>query len=167
MERLEHCSINLSSASLKTETLLDFVYRQFDEFGVPPRKVCFEITETSAVQSVAQARWLMQELGTLGCRFALDDFGSGMASYSHLRDLPVHYVKIDRHFVRDISVSALDRAIVSSITQISHMLGIQTVAEGVETEASEAELKSLGVDFAQGYLYGRPQRLQDLCASPR
>jgi diguanylate cyclase (GGDEF)-like protein len=164
LTRLDHCSINLSSASLRTEALLDFIYRQFDQFAVPPRKICFEITETSAVQNVEQARWLMQELGTLGCRFALDDFGSGMASYSYLRDLPVDFVKIDRAFVRELATSTLDHAIVGSITQISHMLGIQTVAEGVESQAVEERLKLLGVDFAQGYFYSRPQLLTDLLA---
>jgi EAL domain-containing protein (putative c-di-GMP-specific phosphodiesterase class I) len=107
----------------------------------------------------------MQELGAFGCHFALDDFGSGMASYAYLRDLPVNYVKIDGSFVRELATSTLDRAIVGSITQIGHMLGIGVVAEGVETQAIEDQLKLLGVDLVQGYFYGRPQLLTDLCAS--
>ncbi|MGE5784916.1 MAG: putative bifunctional diguanylate cyclase/phosphodiesterase, partial [Myxococcales bacterium] len=163
IERLDHCSINLSGASLRDDSMLDFIYRQFEQFGLPPRKICFEITETSAVEDMAQARWLMQELGTFGCRFALDDFGSGMASYSYLRDLPVHFIKIDRAFVRELASCKLSRAIVGSITQIGHMLGIETIAEGVETAEIEEQLKSLGVDYVQGYYYAKPQPLLDLC----
>jgi diguanylate cyclase (GGDEF)-like protein len=165
LDGLDHCSVNLSGASLKDPSLVDFIRRQFDRVGIPPGKICFEITETSAVRDIAQARRLMEELGTLGCRFALDDFGSGMASYAYLRDLPVNYVKIDGSFVRGLASSTLDRAIVGSITQIGHMLGIGVVAEGVETQAIDDQLKLLGVDLAQGYLYGRPRLLTDLCAA--
>ena len=154
-----------SGTALKDDPLLDFIRGQLEQFAAVRRKVCFEITETSAVQNIAQARSLMLELGTLGCRFALDDFGSGMASYGYLRDLPVHFVKIDRCFVRQLATSPLDRAIVGSIHHIGHMLGIQTVAEGVETREVEAQLELLGVDFVQGYLYGRPRPLAELCAS--
>jgi diguanylate cyclase (GGDEF)-like protein/PAS domain S-box-containing protein len=165
IEQLDHCSVNLSGASLRDDSMLNYIYRQFEQFAVPARKICFEITETSAVEDMAQARWFMQELGTLGCRFALDDFGSGMASYSYLRDLPVHFIKIDRAFVRDLTSSKLSHAIVGSITQIGRMLGISTIAEGVETLAIEEQLRGLGVDYVQGFYYAKPQPLADLCAS--
>jgi EAL domain-containing protein (putative c-di-GMP-specific phosphodiesterase class I) len=164
VERLDHFSINLSGASLRDDSILDYIHRQIEQFAVPPSKICFEITETSAVEDMAQAHWLMQELGALGCRFALDDFGSGMASYGYLRNLSVHFIKIDRAFVQELTSSKLSHAIVGSITQIGHMLGIEIVAEGVESVAIEDQLRGLGVDFAQGFFYAKPRPLVELCA---
>jgi EAL domain-containing protein (putative c-di-GMP-specific phosphodiesterase class I) len=127
---------------------------------VPPEKICFEITETAAVANLEQAQRLIRELSALGCRFALDDFGSGMASYSKLKALEVHYLKIDGTFVRDLGNSSLDRAMVRSINQLAHVLGIETVAEGVGTPALLDRLRSLGVDYAQGYGVDRPGPLE-------
>ena len=160
LDAVDHYAINLSATSLRQETLLDLIHAELEQSGVPPTKICFEVTETAAVENLAEARWLMQELGSIGCSFSLDDFGTGMASYAYLRDLRVNYIKIDRSFVRDVDNSALSSAIVESIHQISALIGARTVAEGVETQAIADKLTALGLDFAQGYLFGRPAPLR-------
>jgi diguanylate cyclase (GGDEF)-like protein len=159
MEGLDHCSINLSATSLRKETLFDHVRRVVDTTAVSPSKICFEITETAAVENLAEVRSLIQELGALGFRFSLDDFGSGMASYAYLRDLPVNYIKIDKSFVKDVERSELDAAIIESIHQIGSLLGARTIAEGVESAGVAEKVASLGVDFAQGYWFAPPKPL--------
>ncbi|MCB9606748.1 MAG: EAL domain-containing protein [Polyangiaceae bacterium] len=156
LKGIDHWSINLSATSLKQETILDYIHDCFNQTQVPPSKICFEITETAAVENLAEVRWLMQELGSIGCRFSLDDFGSGMASYAYLRDLPVQYIKIDRSFVKDVVESELNSAIIESIHQIAALLGAHTIAEGVEDAESAAKLTALGLDYGQGYYFGRP-----------
>ena len=157
-----HWSINLSASSLRTETIFDFVHEQLAESGVPPSKICFEVTETAAVQNLAEARWMMQQLGSIGCQFSLDDFGSGMASYAYLRDLPVNFIKIDRSFVKEVDRSELSAAIVESIQHIAGLIGAKTVAEGVETQPIARALGLIGVDYGQGWLFGRPGPIADL-----
>ena len=160
LDAVDHYAINLSATSLRQETLLDLIHSELEQSGVPPSKICFEVTETAAVENLAEARWLMQELGSIGCSFSLDDFGTGMASYAYLRDLRVNYIKIDRSFIRDVDHSALSSAIVESIHQIAALIGARTVAEGVETQPIADKLTALGLDFAQGYLFGRPAPLR-------
>ena len=160
LESVDHYAINLSATSLRHETLLHVIHNALDESGIPPTKLCFEITEGAAVENLAEARWLMQELGSLGCRFSLDDFGTGMASYAYLRDLSVDYVKIDRSFIRDVDVSPLSSAIVESIHQIAALIGARSIAEGVETQLIADKITVLGLDYAQGYLFGRPTALE-------
>ena len=157
------CAINLSGVSLGSESLLDFIVERLDRYKVPPGKLCFEITETAALAHLGQVLWYMQELGAMGCRFAIDDFGSGNASYNYLRDLPVDYLKIDGTFVRDLSDDRLQRAIVESIQGISRVLGVRTVAEWVENERTVDTLREIGVDFGQGFHFGRPETLSVLC----
>lgn len=159
LSEVDHYSINLSATSLRQETLLGLVHDELERSGVPASKVCFEVTETAAVENLAEARWLMQELGSIGCRFSLDDFGTGMASYAYLRDLAVDYIKIDRSFVRDVDVSALSAAIVESTHHIATLIGARTIAEGVETRVIADKLTALGLDYGQGYLFGRPAAL--------
>jgi EAL domain-containing protein (putative c-di-GMP-specific phosphodiesterase class I) len=165
LDAADHYAINLSATSLRQETLLDVIHAALDQSGVPPAKVCFEITEGAAVENLAEARWLMQELGSLGCRFSLDDFGTGMASYAYLRDLSVQYIKIDRSFIRDVDVSPLSSAIVESIHQIAALIGARSIAEGVETQLIADKITALGLDYAQGYLFGRPQSLETIASS--
>ncbi len=162
LEGVDHWSINLSASSLRTEAIFGYVHEQLAENGVPPSKICFEITETAAVQNLGEARWLMHELHSIGCRFSLDDFGSGMASYAYLRDLPVNYIKIDRSFVKEVDRSELCSAIVESIQHIAGLIGAKTVAEGVETQDIAEMLHVIGVDYGQGWLFGRPGPLADL-----
>jgi diguanylate cyclase (GGDEF)-like protein/PAS domain S-box-containing protein len=165
MRRLDTCAINLSGISLLREGLLDFIVKEMHKANVPPSKICFEVTETAALANLGEVLWLMQELGAMGCRFAIDDFGSGHASYGYLENLPVDYVKIDGMFVRDLPDNALHRAIIESVHRIGCTLGIRTVAEAVETQAIADLLVSIGVDYAQGWLYGKPAPLTDVLAA--
>jgi len=160
--RLGRCFINISGRSLKDNSLLDFIRSQLATSSLPPHKICFEITETVAVSCFDQARWFIQELSSIGCRLALDDFGTGVASYGYLRDLPVDYVKIGNSFIDAMPSSELDRTMVESIRQISSLLGISTVAEGVNNPDALRILKDLGISYAQGFWLGRPQPLTQL-----
>ena len=129
-------------------------------------KLCFEITETAAIENLPQARKLLQRLSARGIRFALDDFGTGMASYSYLRDLPVHYLKIDARFIKDIVTDPLDRAMVESIHQVSEVMGIQTVAEGVPSHAAIEQLRSPRRRLRPGQL-DQPAAAADGCVLGR
>ncbi len=153
------CSINLSAVSISDESFLELVRQRLAAHDVPPEKLCFEITETAVMANLPQAQRLIRELSALGCRFALDDFGCGMASYSKLKTLQVSYLKIDGTFVRDLASNPLDRAMVESINQMAHVLGIETVAEGVAAPRLLARLATLGVDYAQGFEVGEPAPL--------
>ncbi len=164
MRRLDTAAINLSGVSLMREGLLDIIVREMHKANVPPGKICFEVTETAALANLGEVRWFMQELGAMGCRFAIDDFGSGHASYGYLENLPVDYLKIDGKFVRDLGDNALHRAIVESVHRICCTMGIRTVAEAVETQGVADLLLDVGVDYAQGWLYGRPAPLEAVLA---
>jgi diguanylate cyclase (GGDEF)-like protein/PAS domain S-box-containing protein len=146
-------AINLSWNSLGDETLLDFIEGEFERHGVPAHRVCFEITETNAVQNLQRTAALMAALKRRGVQFALDDFGSGLSSLRLLKALSLDYLKIDGSFVDEI---VDDEALVAAINQMSHRLGIQTIAECVHSHEIIERLRELGVDFAQGYFLGRP-----------
>ncbi len=156
------CFINLSGTSLVDETFLRFVEEQLARHRVPPTAVCFEITETAAIANLTEATRFMQRLKELGCRFALDDFGSGLSSFAHLRALPVDFLKIDGAFVRDIESDPVDYAMVEAINRIGHLLGLETIAEYVESDAILARVAALGVDLVQGFALGRPRPVADL-----
>ncbi len=163
--RLDHFggfSINVSGHSLNDETFPDFVLEQFSRTQAPTSKVCFEITETAAIANLDNAVEFMNRMKIIGCRFSLDDFGTGLSSYSYLRNLPVDYVKIDGVFVKDITSAPGDHAVVRSINEIGHYMGKQTIAEYVETDAILAALKDIGVDYAQGYCIEKPTELSRL-----
>jgi diguanylate cyclase (GGDEF)-like protein/PAS domain S-box-containing protein len=165
LDLLATCSINLSAVSVGDESFLEFLEEEIAASGVPPRKLCFEITETAAIENLGQAEKLLTRLSSLGVRFALDDFGTGMSSYSYLRDLPVSYLKIDGKFIKDLVTDPLDRAMVESINQVGHVMGIQTVAEAVSSNAIVERLRLLGVDYAQGNWISPPRPLGDSCAT--
>lgn len=154
-------AINLSGATLGEEKLLPYIREQLARFNVPPTAICFEITETTAIAKLALAGKLIGELRQLGCRFALDDFGSGMSSFGYLKNLPVDFIKIDGAFVRNLDSDPIDRAMVEAINNIGHVMGIKTIAEFVETEAVADELRRMGVDYAQGYWIGRPEPMDE------
>jgi EAL domain-containing protein (putative c-di-GMP-specific phosphodiesterase class I) len=118
--------------------------------------VAFEITETVAVSNLAQALKLMTSLKAAGCRFALDDFGSGVSSFNYLKQLPVDYLKIDGNLVRGIATEAVSCVMVEAINRIGHAMGIETVAEWVENADILEKLRELGVDYGQGFYLGRP-----------
>lgn len=155
-------TINLSGASVNDDQFLDFLRQQFDEFQVPPQSICFEITERVAIANLEKAAQLIREIKQIGCRFALDDFGSGVSSFSYLRHLPIDYLKIDGNFVRSLLNDPVNCAIVESVNHIGHLMGIQTIAEFVETSDVRDQLKIMGIDYVQGFAVHRPVPLLDL-----
>lgn len=155
-EQLEMCAINLSGASVSDPEFLSFILHELALYQIPPGKVCFEITETVAIANLTQAIALINELRAVGCKFALDDFGSGMSSFAYLKHLPVDYLKIDGGFVKDMLNDAADAAMVEAINHIGHTMGLRTIAEFVENDAIRARLAAMKVDFAQGYGIGKP-----------
>jgi diguanylate cyclase (GGDEF)-like protein/PAS domain S-box-containing protein len=155
-----HFHVNLSGASINDDLFIDFLRYQFAASGVPAKSICFEITETAAVSNLQRAASFINQMRSLGCEFALDDFGSGLSSFRYLKHLPVDLLKIDGAFVKNMASDPVDRAMVASINQIGHVLGIRTVAEYVEDAQSLELLRTLGVDFAQGYHLGRPDALE-------
>lgn len=153
---LSSCAINLSGSTFGDDDFVEYVRRQFDLYRVPPGMICFEITETSAIANLPSAKRFIQALKKLGCRFSLDDFGTGMASFSYLKHLPVDFIKIDGSFVREILNSKIDRAMVEMIVHVAKVMGKSTVAEFVESGEVLAALREIGVDYAQGYAIGKP-----------
>ena len=156
-------SINLSGDSINEEKFIDFIQEQFSLYQIPPEIICFEITETVAIANLSKAASLIGKLKELGCQFALDDFGSGMSSFAYLKNLPVDYIKIDGNFIKNVAENPIDIVMVEAITKIAHVMGIKTIAEYVESQAVMDKLKELGVDYAQGYFLGKPQRC-NLCS---
>lgn len=153
----EFYAINLSGASLNDDEFIQFLHEQFAQYKVPPQVICFEITETLAIANLKKAVQLIQSFKRLGCSFALDDFGSGMSSFSYLKTLPIDYLKIDGGFVKDILTDPVAREIVEAIHRIGHVMKIKTIAEFVENDAILTELKKIGINYAQGYGIGKPQ----------
>jgi diguanylate cyclase (GGDEF)-like protein len=164
MPHLHGLAVNLSGQTVSDPSFSDFLRQQFKRTAIDPAWLSFEITETAAISDLAQAAGIINELKGMGCRVALDDFGSGLASYSYLRELPVDWLKIDGVFVRRIASGAEDYAVVKSINEIAHFLGKKTIAEYVADEAILDRVRELGVDFAQGYLISPPRPLDELLA---
>lgn len=160
-EREISYAINLSGKSIGDDDFTDYVRDQLQKHGIPPRLICFEITETSAIANLHGARRFIESFRELGCKFALDDFGTGMSSISYLKSLPVDYIKIDGCFVKEILKSDVDRAMVEMIARLGKMLGKAVVAEFAETDAIVDELRAMGIDYAQGYAIGKPMPLDE------
>jgi len=158
-------AVNLSAQSLCDDDFLGFVLAELDESGFRPDRLCFEVTETAAMSNLTRAQEVMRALKGRGCRFALDDFGSGLSSFGYLKNLAIDYLKIDGSFVRHIVEDRLDRAFVQSINDIGHLMGLSTIAEYVETPEIEEVLRTLGVDYAQGYGVAMPEPLETLLAA--
>jgi diguanylate cyclase (GGDEF)-like protein/PAS domain S-box-containing protein len=152
-------AINVSGQSIGEESFLVFVVEQLEKSWLDPRRVCFEITETAAISKLDSAMRFISVLKAKGCRFVLDDFGSGLSSFAYLRDLQVDFLKIDGEFVQNMLEDRVKRAMVESINQIGHVMGLQTIAEWVESRPTLDALKEIGVDYAQGYWLCRPQPL--------
>lgn len=149
-------SVNLSGRVLNDSKLLKWFHDELQRSGIDPGRLIIEITETAAVANIQDAIMFMRRIKALGCRFALDDFGSGFSSFAYLRQLPVDIVKIDGAFIQNLAASAEDQLFVKALTDVARGLGKITVAEFVESAETLALLTSFGVDYAQGYHIGRP-----------
>lgn len=159
-----HCdptlAINLSGQSLAQESMLEFVTERLQHYAIPPRCIIFEITETAAISHHERAQSLIRTLRYMGCRFSLDDFGSGLSSFGYLKNLPVDFIKVDGSFVRDIAHNAVDSAMVTAIHRVGHVLGLRTIAECVESAATMDRLREIGLDFVQGFYLSEPAPLE-------
>ena len=155
LDHLGAFSINVSGNSLTEDDFMEFVLEQFNRTKLPTSKVCFEITETAAIGSLDDVVEFMEKMKIIGVNFSLDDFGTGLSSYSYLRTLPVDYLKIDGIFVKDIKENPSDYAVVKSINEIGHFMGKKTIAEYVEDDEIVEILREIGVDYAQGWGIGK------------
>jgi diguanylate cyclase (GGDEF)-like protein/PAS domain S-box-containing protein len=157
--------VNLSGKTMTDTRFPEEVKRQIASAGIDPASLIFEVTETAAVADIEHARKFAQSLARLGCRFALDDFGSGYASFYYLKHLPISYLKIDGEFVRDLPDSPADQLIVKALVDVCEGLGIKTIAEFVTDQRTMDIVRELGVDFAQGYHLGMPEPVSALRAA--
>ncbi len=157
-------AINLSGKSLTDERLLEFVLRELARSKVPPSSVCFEVTETATIQNLAQAQRFIQAIRGNGCQLALDDFGSGLSSFGYLKNLQVDFLKIDGSFVRHIAEDNVALGMVKAINDVGRIMAIKTIAEFTENAAILDRLRTLGVDYAQGFYIGKPSPVNELLA---
>jgi diguanylate cyclase (GGDEF)-like protein/PAS domain S-box-containing protein len=163
--RLPVCMINLSGVSVSDPSLADYISGCLRQHDLPGPQIGFELTETAAIGNLASASQLMTRLRSLGSPIALDDFGSGMSSFSYLKALPIDFLKIDGAFVRNVSSDPVDRAVVEAIQRVGRVMSIQTIAESVEDEAALEALTEIGVDYAQGWHVARPALLAEISAT--
>jgi EAL domain-containing protein (putative c-di-GMP-specific phosphodiesterase class I) len=152
-------AINISGQTLGDAEFLEFVVDCFDHTGANPDDICFEVTESAVVANLDHARRFIAVLHGMGCEFALDDFGSGLSSLSTLKTLPMDYLKIDGSFIANLAVDTVNQAMVGAMIELSRSLHFRIVAEQVEDQSSLDTVKEMGIDFAQGFFIGRPQRL--------
>jgi diguanylate cyclase (GGDEF)-like protein/PAS domain S-box-containing protein len=164
LQDIEFICINLSGFSLTDKDLLDYIISHVlkNAHNIDSKKLCFEITETAAITNLSNASKFISKLREMGCKFALDDFGSGLSSFGYLKNLPVDYLKIDGMFVKDIADDPIDHAMVKSINEIGHVMGMDTIAEYVENDEIKGMLREIGVDYAQGYGISIPVSLDEL-----
>jgi Amt family ammonium transporter len=158
-DRVRRCAINLSGATLGNDQHTARIRDRLSEYRIEPSLICFEITETAAMANLDQAQRFIEELKQVGCRFALDDFGSGLSSFGYLRELAVDLVKIDGNFIREIDSNPVDLAMVEAIVGIAGVMGIDSTAEFVENARVLDVLREIGVTYAQGYHLARPSPL--------
>ncbi|WP_246844080.1 EAL domain-containing protein [Hydrocoleum sp. CS-953] len=151
--------INISGETVNDKEFITFLQEQFARFNISPQTVCFELTETVAMANLSQTALLIKQLKHLGCRFALDDFGGGVSSFTYLKNLPVDYLKIDGSFVKDIVNDPIDYAIVEGMNNISHVMGLETIAELVSDRGILDKVKAIGINYGQGYGVAYPQPL--------
>jgi diguanylate cyclase (GGDEF)-like protein/PAS domain S-box-containing protein len=155
-------AVNLSGVSLSDPSFLDFVIDEFARTHANPARICFEITETAAISNLRRVSRFMEQLKASGCRFALDDFGSGLSSFAYLKHLPVDYLKIDGLFVKGAATDSTDFSMVESINRIGHVMGMKTIAEFVENQTILDQMKILGIDFVQGHHVHQPEAFKSL-----
>jgi EAL domain-containing protein (putative c-di-GMP-specific phosphodiesterase class I) len=152
-------AINISGQTLGDVQFLEFVVECLDGTGVSPNQVCFEITETAVVSNLEHAQRFVGVLHGMGCQFALDDFGSGVGSFSNLKNLPMDYLKIDGSFMRNLAKDSVNQAMVTAMIRLARTLNFKVIAEQVEDAAALDTAKRMGVDYVQGYAIERPQPL--------
>ncbi|NQZ51500.1 MAG: EAL domain-containing protein [Moritella sp.] len=162
LANLRSASINLCGQSLVDRSMHSYIENTILTYGIPPEKLCFEITESQAIMDFDQTILFMNKFKALGCRFSLDDFGSGFSSYSYIKRLPIDQLKIDGSFVRNIETDNVDYTMVKSFNEIAKAVNIKTVAEYVENENIKNILSGIGIDYVQGYLIAKPALLVDL-----
>jgi diguanylate cyclase (GGDEF)-like protein/PAS domain S-box-containing protein len=155
-------AINVSATTLNDEQFLDFVLAEIAAADVSPGALCFEMTETAAMSSLANAKHFVRELRERGCRFALDDFGSGLSSFIFLKNLPVDFLKIDGQFMHNVAHDRVDRGLVEAIAQIGQTMGIRTIAERVDSAEVLTRLADIGIEYAQGHYIAAPQPVEAL-----
>lgn len=165
LDHLSLCTINLSGHSLSDVRLLDYLLERLADQSPLNHKLCFEITETAAIANFPSALHFIHMLKDIGCRFALDDFGSGFSSFAYLKKLPVDFLKIDGMFVEDIVNDPVSLVMVNSINEIGHIMGMETIAEFVENDQILDKLRAIGVNYAQGYGIGKPRPLAEMVAA--
>jgi EAL domain-containing protein (putative c-di-GMP-specific phosphodiesterase class I) len=159
-------AINIAGQTLGDVEFLEFVVDCFDHTGASPGDICFEVTESSVVANLDHARRFIAVLHGMGCEFALDDFGSGLSSFSTLKTLPMDYLKIDGSFIRNLAADTVNQAMVAAMIELSRSLNFRVVAEQVEDQLSLDVVKGMGIDFVQGFIIGRPLPLSMTPASP-
>jgi EAL domain-containing protein (putative c-di-GMP-specific phosphodiesterase class I) len=162
LDKIATLNVNLSGSSLSDDGFMLGLESNLRSNPELAHKLCFEVTETSAVANLHFASDFMREMKRLNCRFALDDFGTGLSSYAYLQKLPVDFVKIDGIFVRDMATNLTNYAMVRSINELCHFLDLQTIAEYVEDMEIVETLKEIQVDYAQGFAIAKPRRLDSL-----
>jgi len=155
-------AVNLSNLTLQDPDAMQLVTDVIFASGVDPQRVVFEVTETAEIGDLHNARRFMLGLKKIGCRFALDDFGTGFSSFSHLKHLPVDFIKIDGLFVQSMSNDEIARTMVNSMTSMAHSLGLQTIAEHVDSPSTLRAAQDAGVDYVQGHFFGEPIELDSL-----
>ena len=158
---IETLSINLSGSSVGNNDIMQWIEKYLHEYEVPPQKISFEITETQAIENFEQTVAFIQHFQKRGCKFSLDDFGSGLASYGYLKELPIDHVKIDGRFIKDIATDKTDYALVKSIQTLARAMNKKTIAEFVENEAIIEKLQEIGIDYLQGYAIHKPEAVND------
>jgi EAL domain-containing protein (putative c-di-GMP-specific phosphodiesterase class I) len=155
-------SINLSGNSVTDDAFMEYLLEQISEYGVGTNRLCFEITETGTISNLIKAADFVRTFRNIGCKFSIDDFGTGLASHNYLRELPVDFVKIDGTFIKNIHENRTDYAMARSINDLAHFLGQETIAESVENDAIINCLEEIGVDYLQGWGVGKPKRLSQI-----
>jgi two-component system CheB/CheR fusion protein len=154
-------NINLSANTITDISYLDLIFELVEKNKISPSNISFEITETAAVRNLVKARDFMLKAKKMGFKFALDDFGTGMSSLSYLRELPIDSVKIDMSFIKNITEDPVNRSIVASVNEVAHLLNLEVIAEGIETQEQLDCLRAIGVDSFQGFLMGKPLPLEE------
>ena len=152
-------AINLSGTTLGNNSIAREIINLIYHYGINPKLICFEVTETAAITNRSNAIRFMNLLHGIGCHFFLDDFGSGLSSFGYLRTLPIDAIKIDGFFIKNMEADSANLSVIKAVNNIAHGFGLKTIAECVETPAQLEHLKSIGVDYFQGYYIQKPMPL--------